>query len=74
MTKRDCHTLALVGTESIRSIMDPQLAAIMSQNLKKQAKKQGDEIVHETSGDLQQGDKPKKKYKPPPGGKLLMTW
>ena len=52
--------------------MDPQLAALMAQNLKKQADKQGEEVVHETSGDVQKGEAPKKKYKPPPGGKLLL--
>ena len=50
--------------------MDPQLAALMSQNLKKQADKQGEEVVVETAGDVQKGEAPKKKYKPPPGGKL----
>ena len=59
-------------TNSHHTTMDPQLAALMAQNLKKQADKQGEEVVHETSGGVQKGEAPKKKYKPPPGGKLLL--
>ena len=51
--------------------MDPQLAALMSANIQKQAGKQATEVIHETSGDVQAGEKPKKKYKPPPGAQQL---
>lgn len=51
--------------------MDPQLAALMASNMKKQAGKQEEEVVVETAGDVQAGEKPKKKYKPPPGAQQL---
>lgn len=52
--------------------MDPQLAALMSQNIKKQAEKgAATEAVIESTGDVQAGEKPKKKFKPPPGAQQL---
>eukprot|EP00526_Cylindrotheca_closterium_P028437 CAMPEP_0113605746 /NCGR_PEP_ID=MMETSP0017_2-20120614/2494_1 /TAXON_ID=2856 /ORGANISM="Cylindrotheca closterium" /LENGTH=76 /DNA_ID=CAMNT_0000514261 /DNA_START=87 /DNA_END=317 /DNA_ORIENTATION=+ /assembly_acc=CAM_ASM_000147 len=52
--------------------MDPQLAALMSSTLKKQAEKSSaTEVVVEASGDVQAGEKPKKKFKPPPGAQQL---
>ncbi|CAJ1965684.1 unnamed protein product [Cylindrotheca closterium] len=52
--------------------MDPSLAALMSANLKKQAEKSSaTEVVVESSGDVNAGEAPKKKYKPPPGAQQL---
>ena len=52
--------------------MDPQLAALMSANLKKQADKGAvTEEVIESSGGVQAGEAPKKKFKPPPGAQQL---
>lgn len=52
--------------------MDPALAALMSQNLKKQAEKSAQtEEVLESAGGVQAGEAPKKKYKPPPGAQQL---
>jgi hypothetical protein len=48
--------------------MDPKLASMMAANLKK---KSGQEIIHETIGDVKAGEKTKKKYKSPPGSQQL---
>jgi hypothetical protein len=52
-------------------IMDPQLAALMASNMKKQAGRQEEEVILETAGDVQAGEKTKKKFKPPPGAQQL---
>eukprot|EP00980_Cylindrotheca_fusiformis_P012360 scaffold3033_cov91-Cylindrotheca_fusiformis.AAC.6 len=51
--------------------MDPQLAALMAGNIKKQSGKQQAEIVVESAGNVRDGEMPKKKYKPPPGAQQL---
>jgi hypothetical protein len=51
--------------------MDPQLAALMASNMKKQAGKREEEVILETAGDVQSGEKTKKKFKPPPGAQQL---
>lgn len=50
---------------------DPQLAAMLAANLKKQAAKQNQEEVVEASGEVQAGQKPKIKKKPSPGAQQL---
>ena len=50
---------------------DPQLAALMAANLKKQSERQQTEEVIVASGDVQAGEKPKIKKKPPPGAQQI---
>ena len=51
---------------------DPQLAALMAANLKKQAEKaQATEEVIEAKGGVNPGEKPKIKKKPPPGAQQI---
>lgn len=45
---------------------DPKIAALMAANLKKQSEKQREETVFEASGEVQRGEQPKFKKKPPP--------
>ncbi|KAL3942042.1 MAG: hypothetical protein SGBAC_003703 [Bacillariaceae sp.] len=52
--------------------MDPQLAALMSANIKKRAEQGAQtEVVVEASGGVQAGEVAKKKFKPPPGAQQL---
>ena len=50
---------------------DPQLAALMAANLKKQAERQQTEEVIVASGDVKAGEKPQVKKKPPPGAQQI---
>ena len=51
--------------------MDPRLASMMAQNLKKQQGKQPAEDVVEASGGVQPGQKAQPKRKPPPGAQQI---
>ena len=45
---------------------DPKIAALMAANMQKQRAKQHKETVFEASGEVQRGEQPKFKKKPPP--------